>query len=159
MRVDPATMTFCDISPEQGRQMLDWAEQVLLHGKLPQPEPVWVDQWVRDCKLDERQKMMLIHTALPARVLLSLLRASLPTCTAQADLLETEQKTTEAVLTRGSGAPEDPIRPPGTGWRLISSVSYEEPLGGGSMSRRVQWYWERFSIPLPPKSRGIPGDM
>lgn len=158
MKITPSTMLFCDISPQEGEQMLRWVEQVLLRGYLPQPEPAWLLQWLAECGIDDRQKMMMVHTALPARVLLSLLRADLPTRTAQADLLETEQRTTEAVLTRGNGPPEDPVRPPGSGWRLISAVSYEEPLGGGCLSRRVQWYWERFRVQPRPQS-GIPGDL
>lgn len=75
MRVHPVTLLFEDITPEEQREMRAWAEDLILRGRLPPQHPAWVTEWMRAGGYTDQQMRMLCSTALPQRVLLSLLQA------------------------------------------------------------------------------------
>lgn len=74
MRIDHATMLFVDLTDQEALELQAFAESVVLHGNIPNPQPEWVDQWMREFGYDERQRLLVISTAFPQRVLLSVAR-------------------------------------------------------------------------------------
>lgn len=75
MRINKTTMLFEDISSDERREMLQFCEQIVLHGKPPWPHPAWLTEWLTTFGYDERQALLLMATAIPQRVMLSLLRS------------------------------------------------------------------------------------
>lgn len=74
MLLDCETKLFCDMTKQEAQEMLDWAEDVVLRGKVAHPDPKFVTWWLSSCGYDERQRLLVISTALPQRILLSLVR-------------------------------------------------------------------------------------
>jgi hypothetical protein len=72
MIINAQTQLFEDISDDEAEQMLVWARNVVLHGEFPALDPPWMAEWLKTFGYDERQRLMMINTALPQRVLLSL---------------------------------------------------------------------------------------
>lgn len=79
MVIDSKTLLFDDISVAEWHDLHSWASGVILHGHLRQPEPAWIEEWCRVAQFDSRQKLLMLSTALPQRVLLSLLVRGFPT--------------------------------------------------------------------------------
>lgn len=79
MVIDSRTLLFDDISVAEWHDLYSWASGVILHGHLRQPEPAWIEEWCRVAQFDSRQKLLMLSTALPQRVLLSLLKHGIPT--------------------------------------------------------------------------------
>lgn len=75
MRINEKTMLFEDIPPDLQVEMRTWVENVVLRGELSWPLPSWVQDWMNTFNFDERQTMLIQSTALPQRILLSLLYA------------------------------------------------------------------------------------
>ena len=74
MQIDTKSMLFVDLTDEEAAELTAFAEGVVLHGSIPHPQPEWVDQWMTAFGYDERQRLLVISTAFPQRVLLSVLR-------------------------------------------------------------------------------------
>ena len=70
MKINKQTMLFEDISDDEAREMLYFCKDIVLYGKVSFPD--YFEQWIKEFKYDERQKTLLISTAFPQRVLLSL---------------------------------------------------------------------------------------
>ncbi len=73
MKINTATMLFTDLTSSQADEMQCWAEDVVLRGVIASPQPEWVTEWFKACGFDERQGLLVVSTALPQRVLLSVL--------------------------------------------------------------------------------------
>lgn len=70
MRLNKTTLLFEDVSPEERQELIDWARAVVpLQGKLPSPEPPWVDELVQ--ATGAPGPLLILATVLPQRVLLS----------------------------------------------------------------------------------------
>jgi len=74
MYVDPASLLFQDIPSDMREEMFRVAEEIVLAGDLPHPQPDWVTMWFEAGGFDERQRLMVFSTVFPVRVFLSLLR-------------------------------------------------------------------------------------
>lgn len=70
MRLNKTTLLFEDVSPEERQELIDWARAVVLQGKLPSPEPPWVDELVQAMGAPG-PRLLILATVLPQRVLLS----------------------------------------------------------------------------------------
>jgi len=75
MKINSRTQLLEDFTDSEACKMLLWAEDVVLRGEVAWPDPPFVPDWLDSFGYDERQRLLVISTALPARVLLSLLRA------------------------------------------------------------------------------------
>jgi len=73
MRINKQSMLWEELTPQEKIELYEWAESVVLRGEIP-PHPSWLIQWFETFEYDERQRLLLISTAVPQRVLLSLLR-------------------------------------------------------------------------------------
>lgn len=89
MRIDPKTLLFHDLTPDDARSMLAWARQVVLQGHLP-PDPPWVAPWMTIAKYDDSQRLLVLSLILPLRALLSVLETNEPA--------ETKPLTLESLL-------------------------------------------------------------
>lgn len=72
MNINPKTLLFSDLTPQERAEMRAWAEAVILRGELPRPTPEWVVAWIDACGFTSQQALLLISSVLPQRVLLSL---------------------------------------------------------------------------------------
>lgn len=73
MRINKKTMLFEDIDRDTGNQMRTWCVNVVLRGQVIWPDPPWVAEWMRTFDYNENQRLSVISTVLPQRVLLSLM--------------------------------------------------------------------------------------
>jgi hypothetical protein len=73
MKINKQTQLWEDLTAEESEAMFKWAEDVVLRGKIAYPIPDWITLWLAELKFDERQYLMLMSTALPQKVLLSVL--------------------------------------------------------------------------------------
>jgi len=73
MRVNPKTLLFESISPDERAEMLAVTKKLVLEGEVPHPYPNWVKLWMATAQYDERQQLLVLSTAFPQRVLLSLI--------------------------------------------------------------------------------------
>ena len=78
MKINQKTMLFEELTLEEGKEMLAFCESVVLEGKMPHPLPPWVGQWLDafDYNTPDRA-LLLLSTAFPQRVMLSLLKSEL----------------------------------------------------------------------------------
>lgn len=74
MRVDPKTLLLIEMTDFEAASALEWAENLVLAGTFPPDDPPWLAEWLRVAGYDERQRLMLISTAIPQRILLSVVR-------------------------------------------------------------------------------------
>ena len=72
MTINMQTQLFENISDDEAERMWIWARNMVLHGHFPPLDPPWITQWLEAFGYDDRQRLLLISTALPQRVLLSL---------------------------------------------------------------------------------------
>jgi hypothetical protein len=79
MRINPKTLLFEELTPSDRDELLEWAERIVLTGGFPPDDPPWLTEWMRVAGYDDRQRLLLISTAVPQRVLLSLLRPPVTT--------------------------------------------------------------------------------
>jgi hypothetical protein len=76
MRVNKNTQLWEDLTSTEIVEMRHWAEDVVLYGKLAYPNPPWLTLWYSELGFEEdRQRLMLQSTAVPQRVLLSIVEA------------------------------------------------------------------------------------
>lgn len=73
MIINPKTLLFEDLTHAEREELRSFAESVVLDGVFPQPEPEWVAFWAIHAGYDHRQKLLVMSTVLPQRILLSLL--------------------------------------------------------------------------------------
>lgn len=73
MTLNTTTMLYSNIPPKERAEMVDWCADVVFRGKVPNPDPVWITRWMEAHGYDERQRLLVISTALPQRILFSLL--------------------------------------------------------------------------------------
>jgi hypothetical protein len=73
MDFDPKTLLFSRFTPDERREMLAFCELVVLAGKVPSPLPSWCTQWLENAGHERHNDLLMIATALPQRVMLSLL--------------------------------------------------------------------------------------
>jgi hypothetical protein len=71
MRVDPATMLVSDLTDVERTEIIRMCSDLILLGKFDWNHPI-ISQWCAGCELDDRQKLLLISTVMPQRLLLSL---------------------------------------------------------------------------------------
>jgi hypothetical protein len=72
MMINNKTMLFEGMTPAERVDLLAWAKAGVLDGNLPQPQPQWVTDWMTVFGYNDTQQLLVISTALPQRVLLSL---------------------------------------------------------------------------------------
>jgi hypothetical protein len=65
---------FQDLDEDSATEILSWAEDVTVRGRIAYPRPDWVQEWLDVMMFDERQALLVTSTVLPQRVLLSLVR-------------------------------------------------------------------------------------
>jgi hypothetical protein len=76
MKVNKATQLWEELRPDEVSAMTSWAEDVVLRGKVAYPDPPWLTLWYSELGFDEdRQRLMLQSTAVPQKVLLSIVKA------------------------------------------------------------------------------------
>lgn len=73
--IDSTTLLFRDISLKLRHEMKEFCEDIVIKGRIPNPLPDWVEKWFTVGKFDDRQRLLVISTVLPQRIMLSLLRA------------------------------------------------------------------------------------
>lgn len=76
MKINQTTMLWEDISSAEREEMQRVAEDIVLRGKVPYPVPSWINDWLTAFGYDERQALLVMSTAIPQRILLSLTSAS-----------------------------------------------------------------------------------
>lgn len=74
MKIDKTTLLFSEMSYKERVELFEYAEDVVLRGKLPRVPPTWVAQWFEAAGFDDRQGLLVVSTVLPQRILLSLLK-------------------------------------------------------------------------------------
>ena len=74
MKIVLSDQLFYDLKPSEVEEMYQWAEDVVLRGKIAHPHPFWVQDWLDAMNFDMRQALLVISTCLPQRVLLSVAR-------------------------------------------------------------------------------------
>lgn len=72
MRINKETMLFEDLSEQDRSEMLSFAKDLVLRGITPNPLPDFVEQWMTAFGYSDYQRLLIISTALPQRILLSL---------------------------------------------------------------------------------------
>ncbi len=73
MKIDETTMLFTEISAEDRKEMYPLAKRMILEGFIPNPIPKFITQWMETFEYTERQYLMVMATAIPQRILVSLL--------------------------------------------------------------------------------------
>lgn len=73
MKINPTTLLFEDLTDDEREELRSYAESVVIDGVFPQPEPHWVAFWAVMAGYDHRQKLIVMSTVLPQRILLSIL--------------------------------------------------------------------------------------
>jgi hypothetical protein len=73
--INPKTMLFENIDAKLQLDMLSVVEDLVLRGSPPSPQPAWVSDWMRQMGFNADQELMVMATAFPQRVLLSLVHA------------------------------------------------------------------------------------
>lgn len=68
-------MLFEDFTPEEGKEMLRIARDMILIGEVPFPLPDFIEQWLTEFGYNEHQRLLVLATAFPQRILLSLIEA------------------------------------------------------------------------------------
>lgn len=76
MKVNQDTSLFEEISSEEREQMLTWVKTVVMRGKLPSPDPAWLNQWMEELNYYGSKKMIALYNEFPQKVMLSLLLAN-----------------------------------------------------------------------------------
>jgi hypothetical protein len=71
MRINKTTQLFEELTQDEADPLLAWAEDVVLRGDFPPIDPPWLSAWLDTMGYDARQRLLLISTAIPQRVLLS----------------------------------------------------------------------------------------
>lgn len=75
MRFVPETLTFENIDIDMIKNMKKVITALILEGEVPNPEPEWMTEWFNLAGFsDNRQKLLVISTVFPQRILLSLVR-------------------------------------------------------------------------------------
>ena len=72
MRIDPVTLLWEDLSPEDVEEMFVVFEDLILKGDIPHPKPKWWTDWYEIAGFDDRQQLMVMSTVIPSRLGLSL---------------------------------------------------------------------------------------
>jgi len=72
MRISRTTMLFEDIG-DLHNEMFEYGRSIVMDGVIGHPVPWWVTQWIQECGLTETQWLMIMSTAFPQKLLLSLL--------------------------------------------------------------------------------------
>ncbi len=75
MHINRETMLFEDISDVEYTEMLQTMDDIVLCGKLPYPLPWLAAEWMKCFDYNETQVLLLLSTAFPQRVLLSLVHS------------------------------------------------------------------------------------
>ena len=70
--INPKTMLFENIDAKLQLEMLSVVEDLVLRGSPPSPQPAWVSDWMHQMGFNADQELMVMATAFPQRVLLSL---------------------------------------------------------------------------------------
>lgn len=73
MVINDQTLLFEQLTEEEKDELRTWVEAVVLKGYFPQPEPLWVGVWAVKAGYNPTQKLLVLSTVLPLRILLSLL--------------------------------------------------------------------------------------
>lgn len=73
MRINPTTLLFEELTDDEADQILLIAEDLVLRGKTPWPQPPWLVEWLSTAG-NESQGLMMLGTAFPQRALLSFIR-------------------------------------------------------------------------------------
>lgn len=74
MYINPDTLLFEKITPEQADEIQQVAEAILFDGKIANPRPIWLDAWLVAASGSSSQTLFLLATVFPARAFLSVLR-------------------------------------------------------------------------------------
>ena len=73
MKVNKVTQLWEELKPDEISAMRSWAEDVVLRGKIAYPNPPWLMLWYYELGFNEdRQRLLLQSTAVPQKVLLSI---------------------------------------------------------------------------------------
>lgn len=76
MKVNPVTKLWEELTPQEAVDLRQWAENVVLCGKLAYPDPPWLTLWYETLGYRaEHQRIMMQSTAVPQFVLLSLVHS------------------------------------------------------------------------------------
>lgn len=66
-------MLFEGMSKDEKKEMLRFARNLIFGGKVPHPLPDFVEQWFEEFGYNQDQRLLVLATALPQRILLSLI--------------------------------------------------------------------------------------
>lgn len=69
MVINDQTLLFEQLTEEEKDELRTWAEAVVLKGYFPQPEPPWVGVWAVKAGYNPTQKLLVLSTVLPLRIL------------------------------------------------------------------------------------------
>jgi len=72
MTLNKTTMLYSSIPRETREEMLNWCADVVLKGNVTWNHD-WLSRWLVECGFDEHQRLLVISTVAPQRLLLSLL--------------------------------------------------------------------------------------
>lgn len=76
MKINKVTQLWEDLIPADISAMKTWAEDVVLRGKIAYPNPDWLVFWYMELGFkEENQRLLMQSTAVPQRVLLSIINA------------------------------------------------------------------------------------
>lgn len=73
MQVFETSMNYGDLSPAEAAELFIMAKDCVYSGKVPDKNHPLISEWLRVCKFDDRQFLLVISTVWPTRVFFSLL--------------------------------------------------------------------------------------
>lgn len=74
MRVNTTTLMFEDITAQEALSLREAIVPLILNGTISEQARIYFEHWRTELGYDDRQGLLLMSTAFPQRVLLSLLQ-------------------------------------------------------------------------------------
>lgn len=72
--INLTTQLFEGLTDQEAKELQEWAEGAVLRGYLPPKHPDLIQEWFSVFSYDSNRQLLVVSTALPQRVLLSLLK-------------------------------------------------------------------------------------
>lgn len=73
MKLNTDTLMFEGLDHEEADQMESYCHDLVLKGVRPKKDPPWVDEWLKASRTEPHMALLVLTTAMPQRLLLSVL--------------------------------------------------------------------------------------
>lgn len=75
MKINQATQLWEDLTADDVLKMKTWVESTVIYGEFDYPNPDWLMLWFSELEFNtDRQQLLLKSTAVPQRILLSMVK-------------------------------------------------------------------------------------